>query len=106
MRKRNLGDIIQTIVTVVIPFVSLCCFLGCQQQQVEKYRTETCTYHDYLVVTTFDGNDFRLSEDSNIILDDKVRVKDGEKLEITFDTNNTPQRTDDKIVNLKIILKE
>lgn len=54
------------------------------------YAVKECTYHDYHVVTTSDGNDY--------LYDSDVAFEEGETVSVLFNLNDIKDVTDDEIV--------
>ena len=62
-------------------------------------------YYDYMVIETLDGNEWLLddAEGSKYIENGKAVFKDGELVQVVFDTMGTESVTDDIIVEIRSI---
>lgn len=86
------------------------------QAKKAKTRTTTGTYYDYMTIVTKDGNEWlewllsdKQSKKNPYMRWDKkhkvykARFKNGQKVEVTFNTKGTKKKSDDRIVSVRIL---
>lgn len=83
------------------------------QAKKVKTRTTTGTYYDYMTIVTKDGREWLLSDQQTkrnpyLRWDKKhkvykARFKDGQKVEVTFNTKGTKKKSDDRIISVRIV---
>lgn len=83
------------------------------QAKKSNTRTTTGTYFDYMTIVTKDGHEWLLSDKQSkrnpyMRWDKKHKVykakfKDGQKVQVTFNTRETKKVTDDRIISVRIV---
>lgn len=102
---------ITILILAVIALIILSSFSA--QAKKAKTRTATGTYYDYMTIVTKDGREWLLSDKQSkrnpyMRWDKKhkvykARFKNGQKVEVTFNTKGTKKKSDDRIISVRIV---
>ncbi|MDU7030125.1 hypothetical protein [Robinsoniella peoriensis] len=102
---------ISLLILAVIALIILSSFPV--QAKKAKTRTSSGTYYNYMTIITKDGNEWLLTDRQSkrnpyLRWDKKhkvykARFKDGQKVEVTFNTKGTKKKSDDRIISVRIV---